>query len=189
MVCTPPRARSRKVSVGLGGGNTAWGVVNGFHQLNPRMSPSAECLCALPTPSRKRRVGLLTTFYTIFAWNPVCLHEPEYVMAVGWVAGGRAVKGQTSVWIGATRTSTANVGGWAWVDGTDASILNCGRNGCGLWINNEPGYVAATGGGRAKDCLDAHGFTHWLSTVVTLVQCVGALPVLPARAPRESPCR
>ncbi len=47
---------------------------------------------------------------------------------------------------GASQSSTAvyRNRGWAWVDGTDASSLNCGAPdtiGCGLWLGAEPKYV------------------------------------------------
>ncbi len=47
---------------------------------------------------------------------------------------------------GGSQSSTAvhRNRGWAWIDGTDASNLNCGTPdaiGCGLWVGGEPKYV------------------------------------------------
>ncbi len=49
--------------------------------------------------------------------------------------------------IGASQSSTAvyRNRGWAWVDGTDASNLNCGAPNavsCGAWAGGQPEYVA-----------------------------------------------
>jgi hypothetical protein len=47
------------------------------------------------------------------------------------------------VWLGASRnlSSPSMFQGWAWVDGTNSSNLNCGGPGCGPWTGNEPKYV------------------------------------------------
>ena len=127
------------------------GVVNGFHLLNPMDEPKRGVLVRVTHSVPQASRGAVDDVLHYICMEPCLLARAGVCNGCGMgLLVGRAVKGQTSVWIGATRTSTANVGGWAWVDGTDASILNCGRTGCGLWINNEPGYVAATGGGGAR---------------------------------------
>jgi hypothetical protein len=52
---------------------------------------------------------------------------------------------QTNFHMGCSQatSSSARAMGWAWIDGTPASNLNCGAggNGCGIWNTNEPKYV------------------------------------------------
>ncbi len=44
----------------------------------------------------------------------------------------------TLAFIGAFRTGSVAIVGWAWVDGTDVFNLNCGAIGCSLWDTGEP---------------------------------------------------
>ncbi len=52
---------------------------------------------------------------------------------------------QTNFHMGCSQatSSSARAMGWAWIDGTTASNLNCGAggNGCGVWNTGEPKYV------------------------------------------------
>ena len=42
------------------------------------------------------------------------------------------------LWIGGFRTGSVGTSGWSWVDGTDASNLNCGSIACGPWSSDNP---------------------------------------------------
>ena len=46
-------------------------------------------------------------------------------------------KNVANAWIGGTKSTV-----WTWVDGSSASVLNCGRDGCDLWMPGQPGYVS-----------------------------------------------
>ncbi len=47
-----------------------------------------------------------------------------------------------ALWLGASRDpSSPATQGWSWVDGTNASNINCGAASCGPWALSEPKYV------------------------------------------------
>jgi hypothetical protein len=57
-------------------------------------------------------------------------------------------------WVGGWRDSTASTVyvGWHWVDGTDASNLNCGSRGCGVFSTGQPKYVVLRAHCHAQSC-------------------------------------
>jgi hypothetical protein len=68
-----------------------------------------------------------------------------------------AIVGNTAVWLGAYRDLGAAVPyvGWSWVDGTNASNINCGAVGCGPWSPGLPKYVM---GGETRVTLAPHSY-------------------------------
>ena len=60
------------------------------------------------------------------------------VAASSLLGAAYAASAATYVWIGGCRTGSVGTAGWSWVDGTDASNLNCGSIGCGPWTSGGP---------------------------------------------------
>jgi hypothetical protein len=82
-------------------------------------------------------------------------------------------------WVGGFRTGTVATAGWSWVDGTNASNLNCGAVGCGPWGPSEPN--SALGGTENKthmfssdlnDIFPAESPIHTASHVCEIEVCV-----------------
>ncbi len=69
-----------------------------------------------------------------------------------------AIVGNAAVWLGAYRDLGAAVPyvGWSWVDGTNASNINCGAVGCGPW---SPGLPKCVMGGGKRVTLAPHSYS------------------------------
>ena len=85
------------------------------------------------------------------------------------------LKDAAGVFVGCKQSPSAKsqIAGWTWVDGTPATMLNCGRSGCGLWMPGEPSDSGCTGEGHCED------YCVW---------DVGLLNDVPANAPSTFLC-
>ena len=69
--------------------------------------------------------------------TPVQMSRPQ--VGVGSLLGDAyQASAMANVWIGGYRAGSIGTAGWSWVDGTDASNLNCGSIGCGPWTSGGP---------------------------------------------------
>ena len=51
-----------------------------------------------------------------------------------WGSTGNHTYHLGALWSGSSNSSDVGWGRWAWVDGTNASNLNCYTQGCNLWF-------------------------------------------------------
>jgi hypothetical protein len=75
------------------------------------------------------------------------------------------------LWLGASRTGSITTAGWSWVDGTDATALNCGAVGCGPWPAGEPTGVGDTGVEDKLDILAGKGLNDVPTSTANAYVC------------------